>query len=151
CRNLIATRRPSRRSRARKTVPIPPSPIILIISYWLIRTPACGAALVAWTPVVPLPPSNVSHALLLGCDGASEPRFARGAAIWVCACGGATTGVVPGGGVPCGTPLGGVGDAVGRIVVAGRASPAGIGSGRTCGGSIHGAGPGAGFARAGGG
>src|SRR5215510_2611381 len=117
CRNLIATRRPSRRSRARNTLPIPPSPIILIISYWLIRTPGCGAALVAWTPVVPevsgTPPdeSNVSHADLLKPDGASEVRLARGLACIVCACGGATVGCEPGGGVPPASVLGALGGA----------------------------------------
>src|SRR5215475_11425999 len=106
CRNLIATRRPSRRSRARNTLPIPPSPIILIISYWLIRTPGCGAALVAWTAVDT--PSNESHADLLNPDGASDVRLARGCA-WACmvaACGGATV-VDPGGGVPAGSVFGG--------------------------------------------
>src|SRR6185295_11055958 len=95
CRNLIATRRPSRRSRARNTVPIPPSPSILIISYWLMRTPGCGAALWAWTPVDA--PSNESQELLFcegpidgdgpidgpiegegPIEGASEERFWRG-------------------------------------------------------------------------
>src|ERR1043166_9897467 len=118
CRNLIATRRPSRRSRARNTPPIPPSPIILIISYWLIRTPGCGTALVAWTPVVPEvsnppspPDSNVSHADLLKPDGAFESRLARGLACIVCACGGATGACVPGGAEPLGgfDGLGGAG------------------------------------------
>src|ERR1043166_8551618 len=95
CRNLIATRRPSRRSRARNTLPIPPSPIILIISYWLIRTPACGAALVACTAVEL--PSNVSHADLLNPEGASDERRERGWACSVLACGGATAGAEPGG------------------------------------------------------
>src|SRR5215510_7884090 len=77
CRTLIATRRPSRRSRARNTLPIPPSPIILITSYWLIRTPGWGAALPACTAVVELLlPSNVSHDLshdwLKPCDGAVD-------------------------------------------------------------------------------
>src|ERR1041384_7657146 len=85
CRNLIATRRPSRRSRARNTLPIPPSPIILIISYWLIRTPGCGTALAAWTPVVPpvsiaADDSNVSHAELLTLDGADDDVRGRGLA-----------------------------------------------------------------------
>src|ERR1700755_1926372 len=108
CRNLIATRRPRRRSRARNTLPMPPSPIILIISYWLIRTPGCGAALVAWTAVDV--PSKVSHADLLtpGTDGASEPRLARGWACSVCDCG-AENGVAPGAGVPCAIVVGGVG------------------------------------------
>src|SRR6185295_9096669 len=97
CRNLIATRRPSRRSRARNTLPIPPSPIILIISYWLIRTPACGTALWAWTPVLPdvsMPLlasnpllSNVSHADL-ATDGATEVDRDRGLACSVLPCGG---------------------------------------------------------------
>src|SRR6185295_2401751 len=100
CRNLIATRRPSRRSRARNTLPIPPSPINLIISYWLIRTPACGAALCAWTPVET--PSNESHADLLNPDGASDVRFDRGCACSVLACGDDTACVTPGGGVPPG-------------------------------------------------
>src|SRR5215475_7615303 len=112
CRNLIATRRPSRRSRARNTLPIPPSPIILIISYWLIRTPGCGAALLACTPVVPEVSnpalsnpllSNVSHA---DCrtDGALELVRGRGRACIVLAAGGgtvcgcSTAGVEPGGG-----------------------------------------------------
>src|SRR5215813_5877050 len=100
CRNLIATRRPSRRSRARNTLPIPPSPIILIISYWLIRTPGCGAALLACTPVVPevsnpalsIPAlSNVSHA---DCrtDGALELVRGRGRACIVLVDGGDTVG-----------------------------------------------------------
>src|SRR5882672_9595138 len=96
CKNLIATRRPRRRSRARNTVPMPPSPIILIISYWLMRTPACGAALVAWTAVDA--PSNVSHADLPTdgptdgmTDGATDGRFERALAASVCACGGDTT------------------------------------------------------------
>src|SRR3954468_9975998 len=110
CRNLIATRRPSRRSRARYTVPIPPSPIILIISYWLIRTPGCGAALVAWTAVDA--PSNVSHADLLNPDGASDDRLVRGWACIVGACGGATI-VEPGGGVPPGSVDGGFGSRCG--------------------------------------
>src|SRR3954470_11306828 len=119
CKNLIATRRPSRRSRARNTVPIPPSPIILIISYWLIRTPGCGAALVAWTAVDA--PSNVSHELLLGAgptDGASDERFGRGCAWIVCAAGGATT-AGPGGGVPLASTPGWAG-----IGCAGRGSGA---------------------------
>src|SRR6185436_1292185 len=106
CRNLIATRRPRRRSRARNTLPIPPSPIILIISYWLIRTPACGAALCAWIPVET--PSNESHADLLKPDGASDGRRERGCACSVLACGGATAGVAPGGGVPPGSVDGGL-------------------------------------------
>src|SRR5438552_9433710 len=92
CKNLIATRRPRRRSRARYTVPIPPSPIILIISYWLMRTPGCGAALVAWTAVDA--PSNVSHADLLidaaidgPTDGATEVRFERALFATVAVCG----------------------------------------------------------------
>src|SRR5262245_37971951 len=104
CRNLIATRRPSRRSRARNTLPIPPSPINLIISYWLIRTPACGAALCACTPVDT--PSNESHADLLNPDGASEVRFARGCACSVLACGDDTE---PGAGVPAGSVVGSFG------------------------------------------
>src|ERR1043165_9899968 len=107
CRNLIATRRPSRRSRARNTLPIPPSPINLIISYWLMRTPACGAALCAWTPVET--PSNESHADLLNRDGASEVRFDRGCACSVLACGDDTAWVAPGGGVPPGIVDGGFG------------------------------------------
>src|SRR6267142_816863 len=112
-RNLIATRRPRRRSRARKTVPMPPSPIILIISYWLIRTPGCGAALVACTAVET--PSNVSHADLLvpGCDGADDDRFARGCACKVDAFGGASTGVEPGCGVPFGIVDGDFGSGAG--------------------------------------
>src|SRR5262249_20601955 len=110
CRNLIATRRPSRRSRARNTLPIPPSPIILIISYWLIRTPGCGAALVACTPVVPevssSDESNVSHADLLKPDGAFESRLPRGLAGIVCACGGETGACVPGGAEPLATVVG---------------------------------------------
>src|SRR3954462_7600200 len=97
CRNLIATRRPSRRSRARNTVPIPPSPIILIISYWLIRTPGCGTALGAWTPVEL--PSNASHDDMLMPDGATELRFARGWA-WSVLAGGTNDGDAAGGGVP---------------------------------------------------
>src|SRR5439155_4111404 len=107
CRNLIATRRPSRRSRARNTLPIPPLPINLIISYWLIRIPAWGAALCACTPVDT--PSNESHADLLNPDGASDVRFDRGCACSVALCGGATAGVAPGGGVPPGIVDGGLG------------------------------------------
>ena len=80
---------------------MPPSPSILIISYWLIRTPGCGAALCAWTPVDA--PSNVSHELLLGpIDGATEEDFARaggrGCAWSVAAGTGAGTGTGPGAG-----------------------------------------------------
>ena len=66
---------------------MPPSPIILIISYWLMRTPGCGIAEPAWTPVVPsvllpLLVSNASQALWLGLEPACEPpteaRRARG-------------------------------------------------------------------------
>ena len=42
CRNLIATRRPSRVSRARNTVPMPPLPSSRISSYWLSRVPGAG-------------------------------------------------------------------------------------------------------------
>src|SRR4029078_4044450 len=92
CGSLSAPRRPSRRSRARNTLPIPPSPIILIISYWLIRTPGCGTALLACTPVVPevssAALSNVSHA---DCrtDGALDVVRGRGRACIVLAAGGA--------------------------------------------------------------
>src|SRR5213083_2721380 len=93
------------------------------------RTPGCGAALVACTSVVPL---CVSHALLFGCiddcgaiddgaiDGASEPRFerpepmivafglcVRAIAGGVCVDGGVASGIFVGrsvGGPPCGVP-----------------------------------------------
>ena len=54
---------------------MPPSPISLIISYWLIRTPACGTALPACTPVEP--ESNVSHAERLTPDGALDDLRAQ--------------------------------------------------------------------------
>src|SRR5687768_12705443 len=47
----MATRRPRRVSRARKTVPMPPAPSSRISSYWWMRTPGRGSAVVAWTPV----------------------------------------------------------------------------------------------------
>src|SRR6185436_1724738 len=108
CRNLIAARRPSRRSRARNTVPIPPSPSFLIISYWLIRTPGWGAPLTAWTAVGAL--SNVSHALRPDPrDGATEsfrPRVGGGGA-WL----GWGTGT---GAVPLTMVLGGAGSGCAR-------------------------------------
>jgi hypothetical protein len=79
---------------------MPPSPIILIISYWLMRTPGCGWALVAWTAVEE--PSKASHAddfPVPATDGDTDARFERGCEDIVCACGGATT-AGPGGGVP---------------------------------------------------
>src|SRR5690348_2079123 len=66
------------------------------------RTPACGAALVACTPVEP--PSKVSHADDGGTDGGTEGptegpadgRFWRGGCAWmVLACGVAPEGAVP--------------------------------------------------------
>ncbi|HEX8110748.1 MAG TPA: hypothetical protein VF516_23615, partial [Kofleriaceae bacterium] len=65
----------------------------MIISYWLIRTPGCGAALPAWTPVVPEVSnpalSNESHA---DCrtDGALELVRGRGRACIVLAAAGGT-------------------------------------------------------------
>ena len=35
---------------------MPPSPIILIISYWLMRTPGCGCDATGWMPVPPSEP-----------------------------------------------------------------------------------------------
>ncbi|MDQ3365600.1 MAG: hypothetical protein M3680_09240, partial [Myxococcota bacterium] len=57
--------------------------MILIISYWLMRTPGFGNAVVVCTPVEP---SYVSHALRPGCepavpgasDGAADARLERG-------------------------------------------------------------------------
>src|SRR5688500_9362156 len=76
---------------------MPPSPRTLMISYWLMRTPGCGAALVAWTAVET--PSNESHADDFAFVPATDERFERCGT--VCACGGATIGFLPGGGVPC--------------------------------------------------
>jgi len=72
---------------------MPPSPIILIISYWLIRTPGCGIAAVACTPVDA--PSNVSHALreTPGVEGAWDELFARALARIVGAGAGSTDGM----------------------------------------------------------
>src|SRR5262249_3424380 len=75
---------------------MPPSPSVLMISYWLIRTPGCGIALVACTAVET--PSNESHAD----DGTCDDRFDR--ACSVLACGGAIAGVP--GGVPFATVAG---------------------------------------------
>src|SRR5258705_13422380 len=77
------------------------------------RTPGCGAADVAWTPVEP--PSNVSHADDFSADGASDERRARGLACSVAALGGAITGVC--GGVPFAVDFGGAGGAPGSTTV----------------------------------
>src|SRR5258708_2518218 len=47
---------------------MPPSPIILIISYWLMRTPGCGADAAAWIPVAP-PEPGVEPGVLGGVPG----------------------------------------------------------------------------------
>src|SRR3954468_3845378 len=87
---------------------MPPSPIILIISYWLMRTPGCGAAATECTAVET--PSNVSHALLpvrgsrpdssVRCGLLFAPATVAAAAF------GAIAGVLPGGGVPAGIVCG---------------------------------------------
>ena len=101
-------------SRARYTVPIPPSPIILISSYWLMRTPGCGLRYVACTPVTPesepgeLPPVVLcawrSHFDELGpMLGASLARRARPD------CATVMCGTCCGSGVACGIVVGGLG------------------------------------------
>src|SRR5687767_7014206 len=80
------------------------------------RTPECGAALVACTPVVPL---CVSHALFEApvagaIDGASDPRLLRGL-LTIVACAGplGITGCACGGGVASGIFTGGCGSCFG--------------------------------------